>query len=218
MKLSKDTLNLLKNFASINGSLYLKEGTTLSTVSEGKNVMVSAEIPESFPVDFGIYDLNEFLRVVAIFPDAGLEFNDKSVIISDGTNVITYFGAGEGIVKPAPSTVKWPGTDVSCSLVQQQFDTIRETSSALKASSVSFIGSKGKLKIVVGDKKNKTANAYDVVIGESPIDFQANFKVENFKMIPGDYDVEISSKKIARFTNKKIDYTMFVAIEADSTF
>lgn len=218
MKLSKETLTLLKNFSSINGSLYLKEGNTLSTVSEGNVVLAITQIPETFSVNFGIYDLNEFLRVLAIFPDANLEFNDKFVLISDNKNKIKYFGAGEGIVKPPPSSIKWPGTDVKCTLNQNQFDRIRETSSALKATNVAFIGLDNELKIVVGDKKNKTANAYEVVIGESDINFQANFKVEYLKMIPGDYTMEISSKKIARFINQKIDYTMFVAIEADSSF
>ena len=66
MQLSKETLNLIKNFASINGSLMLKSGNKLATISEGKNVMAEVTITETFPSDFGIYDLHEFLGVTSL--------------------------------------------------------------------------------------------------------------------------------------------------------
>ena len=219
MNLSKETLTLIRNFAGINGSIMLKEGNTLATISEGKNVMAMATIPESFPQDFGIYDLNEFLGAVGIFSNTVLDFQDKFVTISDGgTSKIKYFAAGEGIVKAAPSTIKFPEPDVSFTLTHEQLAMILKTSSALKAGDVAITGDGSTLRVIVSDKKNATSNAYQVDLGATDQEFKANLKVENLKMLPGDYEVAISSKKISRFKNTTADLTYYVAIEADSEF
>lgn len=219
MNLSKETLILIRNFAGINGSIVLKEGNTLATISEGKNVMAQATIAESFPQDFGIYDLNEFLGAVSIFDNPVLDFSDKYVKISDGgTSNIKYFAAGEGIVKPAPSTIKFPEPDVTFNLTHDQLAMILKTSSALKAGDVSIQGDGTTLRVVVSDKKNATSNAYQVDIGTTDQEFKANLKVENLKMLPGDYEVSVSNKKISRFKNAATDLTYYVAIEADSEF
>lgn len=219
MNLSKETLTLIRNFAAINGSLMLKEGNVLATISEGKNVMAQATIPESFPCDFGIYDLSEFLGVVSIFSNATLDFKDKFVSISDGgKSKIKYFAAGEGIVKAAPSTIKFPTPDVSFTLTADQFEMIRKTSSVLKAGDVSIVGDGSILQAIVSDKKNATSNAYTVDLGSTDSTFKANIKVENLKMLPGEYAVEISSKKISRFKNTASDLVYYIAVESDSEF
>lgn len=219
MELSKDTLALIKNFASINGSLMLKAGNKLATISEGKNVMAEVSISEDLPLDFGIYDLNEFLNVVSLFQTTNLEFSEKYVMVSDGgSSKIKYFAAGEGVVKAAPTTIKFPGADVNFTLEAAQLAMIQRTSSVLKASDVSIVGIDGALKVIVSDKKNDTSNAYEVTIGETDEIFKANLKVENLKMVPNDYEVSISKKKISKFKHTASDLTYYVAIEADSEF
>lgn len=219
MNLSKETLALIRNFAGINGSIMFKAGSTLSTISEGKNVMASTSITESFPSDFGIYDLGEFLGAVGIFQNTVLDFHDKYVTISDGGKAkIKYFAAGEGIVKSAPATIKFPAPDVEFNLSAESLAMILKTSSALKAGDVSIAGDGTTLKVIVSDKKNATSNAYEVEIGETSETFKANLKVENLKMLPGDYQVAISNKKISRFKSAASDLTYYVAIEADSEF
>ena len=219
MELSKETLALIKNFAGINGSLMLKAGNKLATISEGKNVMAEATIAETLPRDFGIYDLNEFLNVVSLFPTTNLDFTEKYVMVSDGgKSKIKYFAAGEGVVKAAPSTIKFPGGDVTFTLEAAQLAMIQRTSSVLKATDVSIVGADGVLKVMVSDKKNDTSNAYEVAIGETDETFKANLKVENLKMLPNDYEVSISKKKISKFKHTASDLTYYVAIEADSEF
>jgi hypothetical protein len=219
MNLSKETLNLIKNFSSINGSLMIKRGNKLSTISEGKNVMAEAEVIENFPVDFGIYDVNEFLNVVSIFPNLNLQFDEKFVIVSENDEShIKYFAAGEGVVKAAPTTIKFPGADVSFELSTAQIAMIQKVSSALKTSDVIFEGADGKLRVVISDKKNDTANAYSMSLGEAAIDFKANLKIENLKIMPGDYEVSISKKKITKFKNKNLNLVYYIAIESDSQF
>ena len=218
MELSKETLSLIKNFAGINGSLMLKQGNKLSTISEGKNIMAEVSIGEDLPMDFGIYDLNEFLNVVSLFSTTQLDFSEKYVMVSDGgSSKIKYFAAGEGVVKSAPSTIKFPQPDVEFKIDAAQLAMILKTSSALKASDLSIVGDGATLKVLVSDKKNDTSNAYEVTIGKTEETFKANLKVENLKMLPGDYDVAISKKKISRFKSAT-DLTYFVAVEADSEF
>lgn len=219
MELSKETLALVKNFAGINGSIMLKAGNRLATISEGKNVMAEASITETLPIDFGIYDLNEFLNVVSLFQTTALDFSEKYVLVSDGgASRIKYFAAGEGVVKAPPTTIKFPGADVSFNLDAAQLAMIQRTSSVLKASDVSIVGADGNLKIIVSDKKNDTSNAYEVIIGKTDETFRANIKVENLKMLPNDYQVSISKKKISKFKHTASDLTYYIAIEADSEF
>ena len=92
MKLSKDTLALFKNYASINSNLLLKQGNKLSTISSQKNVMSDVTVTESFPVDFGIYDLNEFLGAMSIFEDPELTFDAKVCKITQGNMSIVRAG------------------------------------------------------------------------------------------------------------------------------
>ena len=219
MKLSKSTLTIIKNFAAINGSIVLKAGDKLTTISEGKNVMAEATVEDTFPLDFGIYDVNEFLSVVSLFSNTELDFNEKYVVVSDGgANKIKYFAAGEGIVKPAPSNIRFPSPEIEFSLAADQLTMILKTASVLKSNDVSFVGADGKLSVLVADKKNDTSNAYTVELGETDRDFVCNLKVENLKFIQGDYEVAISSKKITRFKNSQIDLTYYVAAETDSSF
>ena len=219
MQLSKETLTLIKNFATINGSLMIKKGDKLSTISEGKNVMAEAVIGESFPMDFGIYDLNEFLNVISLFPNTDLDFSEKYVMVSEGGNSrIKYFAAGEGIVKAAPNTIKFPSADITFDLDSSQLAMIQKVSSALKTSDVIITGDGSNLRVVVADKKNDTSNAYDVTLGTTDLTFKANLKIENIKVLPGDYEVAISKKKISRFKHKSTDLTYYIAIEADSEF
>lgn len=218
MQLSKETLSLIKNFAGINGSLMFKQGNKLSTISEGKNIMAEVTIDEDMPMDFGIYDLNEFLNVVSLFSTTQLDFSEKYVMVSDGgSSKIKYFAAGEGVVKSAPSTIKFPQPDVEFKIDAAQLAMILKTSSALKASDLSIVGDGTTLKVLVSDKKNDTSNAYEVTIGTTEETFKANLKVENLKMLPGDYEVAISKKKISRFKGTT-DLTYYVAVEADSEF
>jgi hypothetical protein len=219
MQLSKETLSLIRNFSSINGSLMIKSGNKLSTISEGKNVMAEAMIEETFPQDFAIYDLNEFMNVVSLFPSTDLDFNEKYVIVSEGGDSrIKYFAAGEGIVKPTPSTIKFPSPEISFELSSAQLAMIQKVSSALKTSDVSVVGDGSRIRVAVSDKKNDTSNAYDTLVGTTTQEFRANFKIENIKVMPGDYEVSISKKKISRFKNKNCELTYYIAVESDSTF
>lgn len=216
MKLSKETVGLIKNFAGINSNLLLKAGNKLATISGQKNVMADAVVTETFP-DFGIYDLNEFLGAMSLFEDPELTFNDKWVTIEQGGNSIKYFAAEASVLTAPQKAITFPDPEIEFNMSANMLSMIQRTASVLRASDVSIVGDGSTMTVVVGDKKNTTGNSYNSVVGASDKKFKVNLKVENLKMLPGDYAVAISSKKISRFKGTG-DLVYYVAVEADSTF
>jgi hypothetical protein len=218
MKLSKDTVGLFKNFAGINSNLLLKQGNKLATISTQKNVMSDTVVAESFPADFGIYDLNEFLGAMSLFEDPELDFSDKFVTIKEGGASIKYFAAEVGNLVVPQKAIVFPEAEIEFTLTSTMLNMIQKTSSVLRATDLQIVGDGSKMVIQVGDKKNATGNTYNAQVGSTDKEFKVNLKVENLKMLPGDYLVSISSKKISRFKATSSELVYYVAVEADSVF
>jgi ribosomal protein L28 len=217
MKLSKETVSLIKNFAGINSNLLLKSGNKLATISSQKNVMADATVTETFP-DFGIYDLNEFLGAMSLFDDPELDFQEKYVSISQGSMKIKFFAADASVLVAPQKAITFPEAEINFSMTAAMLNMINKTASVLRASDVSIVGDGTTITAVVGDKKNVTGNSFSEPVGATDKTFKVNLKVENLKMLPGDYEVSISSKKISRFKSPSSDLVYYVAVEADSTF
>lgn len=218
MKLSKETVNLFKNFAGINSNIMLKTGNELSTISAQKNVMADTTVSETFPRDFGIYDLNEFLGAMSLFEDPELEFSEKFVHIKDGNSSVKFFAADPSILTLPSRKINFPEAEIEFTLTSAMLSMIIRTASVLRASDLQIVGDGTTITVQVGDKKNVTGNSYSAKVGTTDKTFSANLKVENLKMLPGDYVVSISSKKISRFKSTASELVYYVAVEADSTF
>ena len=220
MKLSPETITILKNFASINQSILVKRGSKLSTISVMKNILAEAEVKESFPKDFAIYDLNQFLNGLGLHQDPDLDFeNNSHVIIREGKRRVKYFFADpDVIVTPPDKELKLPTEDVSFQLEHSQLDKLIKASAVYQLPDLSAIGEDGVVKLVVRDKKNDTSNEFSIIVGETNDNFTFNFKVENIKIIPGTYDVTVSQKLLSKFTNPKYNLTYYVALEPDSNY
>ena len=218
MKLSKDTVALFKNFAGINSNLLLKQGNKLATISSQKNVMSDTVVTETFPSDFGIYDLNEFLGAMSLFEDPELDFSEKFVTIKEGGASIKYFAADPSVLTAPQKAITFPNADIEFTLTATMLNMIQKTASVLRATDLIIVGDGSTMSIQVGDKKNATGNTYNAQVGSTDKTFKVFVKVENLKMLPGDYLVSISSKKISRFKATSSDLVYYVAVEADSTF
>tara|TARA_A100001037_G_scaffold2405_1_gene2169 strand:- start:1755 stop:2420 length:666 start_codon:yes stop_codon:yes gene_type:complete len=220
MKLSDKTVNLLKNFSNINQSILFKEGSKLRTISVMKNILAEAEVNESFPKDFGIYDLNQFLNGMGLHQNPDLDFtNDNHVVIKEGRMRSKYFFADPSvIVTPPDKNLDLPSEDVSFELNTQQLDRLLKAAGIYQLPDLSVIGKAGVVKILVRDKKNDTSNDFAITVGETDKEFVFNFKVENIKIIPGTYDVVVSQKLLSRFKCKDYELTYFIALEPDSSF
>lgn len=220
MKLSESTISLLKNFSSINQSLLFKEGNKLRTISVMKNILVEANVSETFPKDFGIYDLNQFLNGLSLHSSPDLDFeNDQYVVIKEGKSRSKYFFADPSvIVAPPEKEITLPSEDVCFVLTSQQLEKLKKAASVYQLPDISAIGENGVVKLVARDKKNDTSNDFSIVVGETDENFVFNFKEENLKIVPGNYDVVVSSKLLSRFSNQNIDVEYYIALEPDSTF
>ena len=220
MKLSDKTLSLLKNFSGINQSILFKEGDKLRTISVMKNILAEATITETFPKDFGIYDLNQFLNGLNLHQTPELDFeNDKYVMIREGKSRSKYFFADPSvIVTPPDKEIVLPSEDVCFVLNTQQLDKLLKAAAIYQLPDLSAVGEAGVVKLVVRDKKNDTSNDFSIVVGETDSIFTFNFKVENIKILPGSYDVVISQKLLSQFTSTDRDLKYWIALEPDSQF
>jgi hypothetical protein len=218
MKLSKPTLALLRNFATINSNLLIKPGQSLSTINNAKNVIADGTVTETFETEFGIYDLNEFLGVVGLFTDPDITFTEKTATIKEAGSSVRFYSADASVLTTPSKKVNFPAPDIEFALSATQLSTILKTASVLRGTDVSVVGKDGKLTVEVGDIKNATANGFTLDIGETDKEFSANIKVENLKLMPINYTVSISSKKISRFQSEDDTLTVFVALESSSVF
>jgi len=220
MKLSESTVSLLKNFSSINQSILFKEGQKLRSISVMKNILVEANVSEEFPKDFGIYDLNQFLNGLSLHSSPDLDFgNDQYVVIKEGRSRSKYFFADPSvIVAPPEKEITLPTEDVCFQLTSQQLEKLKKAASVYQLPDISVIGENGVIKLVARDKKNDTSNDFSIIVGETNSEFVFNFKEENLKIVPGNYDVVVSEKLLSRFQNQNIDVTYYIALEPDSTF
>ena len=220
MKLSDNALAILKNFAGINNSILVKQGNKLRTISVAKNILAEAEIKEEFPRDFAIYDLNQFLNGLSLHQDPDLDFNQDSYLsIKEGKRRVKYFFADPNvIIAPPEKEITLPSQDVCFQLDSVTLDKLVKAAAVYQLPDMSAIGENGVIKLVVRDKKNDTSNEYAIVVGETSDEFEFNFKVENIKIIPGAYEVVVSSKLLSQFTNTQHNLKYYIALEPDSSF
>jgi hypothetical protein len=220
MKLTNETINVLKNFSTINQNLVIKEGSSISTMSAMKNIIAKATVEEKFEKEFAIYDLNEFLSALSLFTNPNLDFNDDYVVMTeDGSNgkKLKYWYSDPSVVTSPTKEVTMPSTEIEFNLSS---DTLSEVTKAAAVIGVpDMVLESGELRVT--DKKNDTANSYStVVIDNNDIteSYKFWFKVENLKLLPGSYDVQVSAKKISYFKNSNFDIEYFIALEPESSY
>jgi hypothetical protein len=220
MKLSENTLTILKNFSGINQSILFKEGNKLRTISVAKNILAEATITEEFPKDFGIYDLNQFLNGMGLHKNPELNFdNDGYVVIREGKMRSKYFFADPNvIITPPEKEIEFPTGDVCFELRTEQLDRLLKAAAVYQIPDISAVGGAGVVKLVVRDKKNDTSNDFSIVVGETDNEFCFNFKVENLKILNGSYEVVVSRKLLSKFESKNHNLIYWIALEPDSQF
>ena len=216
MKLSDETKEILKNFSTINQNLVIKEGSSISTMSAMKNIVANAKVTEKFPKEFAIYDLNEFLAALSLFANPELDFKDDFVLITEESKSLKYWYSDPSVVTTPQKEITMPSVEISYKLSSSTLSEVQKAAAVIGAPDMLL--ENGKLKVT--DKKNSTANDY-----WTPLDVDKNdakykfwFKVENLKIIPGTYDVEMSAKKISRFKNTSVDVEYFIALEPESSY
>ena len=210
MKLSEQTVNILKNFSTINQNILVKEGSQLRTMSTMKNILAEAPVTEDFPQDFGVYDLNEFLGVLTLVKGAEIEFGDSYLTVNGGKTKVRYFYSDPSILTTPPETFNAPECDVTFNVTQTVLANVLKASAVMQLPDVVF--SNGK--IVATDLKNVTSNNFTEDLDSSG-DFEFHFKADNLKMIPGDYQVSASTTaQVSSWVGGEASY--WIAMEAIS--
>ena len=223
MELNDGTLQVLKNFSGINQNILIKEGNTLRTISEARTVLARAAVQEQFPKNFGIYDLNEFIGVLSLVDTPRLKFDDDYVTIGDSTgrSKVKYFFSAEEMLTTPQKDITMPDAEVKFVLTNDTLNKLKRAAAALGHSEVSISNNNGVLSLSVVETQNSTSNTFSMDI-DGEYNQEANFKfvlnIANLKILPGDYDVEISSKLITQFSHKEHDVQYWIALEKTSTY
>ena len=216
MKLSDNTISVLKNYSTINQNLMINMGSTLSTMSAMKNIVAQATVEETFEQDVAIYDLNEFLACISLFQNLVLDFQDDFVIMKgESNNSLKYWYSDPSVVTTVSSAIEMPECEVNFTLSTEQLSDITKAAATIGAPDMVLEG--GNLRVT--DKKNDTANSYSMNVFErGDADYKFWFKVENLKLMSGTYDVNVSSNKISNFKNTNADIEYFIALEPESYY
>ena len=223
MKLSNETVTVLKNFSTINQNLVIKPGNNISTMSAMKNIVAKARVQETFVQEFAIYDLNEFLASLSLFDNPDLDFKDDFVIMSDGAH-LKYWYSDPSVVTTPMKDVTMPESEVSFTLESNMLSDVQKAAAVIGAPDMVLEAmSVGVAVLKVTDKKNTTANDYAVKVDVNNEDgkdvpYKFWFKVENLKLLSGKYGEEVSSKNISHFVNTKVDIEYFIALEPESSY
>ena len=222
MKLSPDTLAILKNFAVIQPNFMFRSGSEIKTIAEAKNIIAKATITETIPQDFGIYDVSDFLSSLSLFTDPTFDFSTdgKSVKLSEGKSSLKYYFSDEASLTYPQKDITMPPTDASFVLTADVLKNLLRATSLLSVSTVSVENSSDGVSISVKDAKNSTSNSYSTEVegNSNGHTFKFHFDISNFKILPGDYDVSISGKLISHFKHKTLPIEYWIALEKSSTY
>lgn len=219
MKLSENTINILKNFATINPSLLVYPGNSITTMSPVKSIYAKANVEESFPTKFAIYELSKFLGVTSLFKEPELDFGERQVKIVSGRQSVNYTYADSSmIVAPDPNKdINFPAADVEFSISQEELQKVVRATGVLQLPDIAVAGDGSTILVTATNSKNPTADVFSIEVGTTDKTFNMVFKVDNIvKLISGNYEVKISSKGLSKWTTDKVTY--FVATEANSNF
>lgn len=219
MKLSENTINILKNFSTINPSLLVNPGDTIATVSPAKSIFAKATVEETFPTRFAIYELAKFLGVTSLFREPELNFGDKQVTIVSGRQSVNYTYADPSmIVAPDPNKdINFPAAEIEFSISQEELQKVVRATGVLQLPDIAVIGNQQTITVTATDSKNPTTDVFSVEVGTTDKNFNMIFKVDNIiKLISGNYDVKISSRGLSKWSTNNVVY--YVATEASSSY
>ena len=220
MKISNETLNVLKNFSTINSSLVVKAGSVIRTVSPVKNILAEYTCTESFEQNFALYDLNEFLGGLTLFKDPEFVFDNPSYLtIKSGRSKVKYFFSDPSLItSPSDKQIPMDGENVEFELGEEVLSSLLKAASVSQLKDLSLISDDGEINLVVRNKDNDTSNNFSAKVGETDKEFVFNFKIENIKIIPDVYKVLVSPQNVSQFISSKYNLQYWIALEPDSTF
>jgi hypothetical protein len=221
VNLSKNTFSILKNFATLNSNLLVKPGNVIKTITPSKNGMAVVSVEETFDTEFGIWDLNKFLGVVSLFNNPNFTFGEKSVKIKNGgDSVVNYYYSEPRLLSVPTKDVNMPPVDLSIELTEKNFLELQKASSVMQLPDLIFTSDDDNIIVMVSDISDPTSNSYKITLAnsESPVpEFMFHFKMENIKILQGDYKINFANNIVGEFVNKNIPLKYWFAMEANTS-
>lgn len=219
MKISKQTFEVLKNFSEINENLLIKPGNTLQTISVMKNVLAEATVEETFDKEFAIYDLNSLLSVLSLYESPDITLGDSYLTVSQGKSSSKFWYADASLVVSPTKTITMPSSEVRVRITQSNYTDLLKASNIMQLNDIGLVSDGDTVNLIATDKKNQTSNQFNVEVAEgNGTKFNFYFKRDNLRMIPGEYDLTVSSKNISHWVNANKNLQYWVALETDSTY
>jgi hypothetical protein len=219
LKLTKETVEILKSFSIINSNLVIRPGNKFSTLSSNKAIMAEYEGVDKFDETVAIFNLSEFLGVYSYFTDPEIDFDTKMLTISQNKQQVKYLYADENVLIVPKKSITMPTIDVTVNLTKDLIAQLQKMASILSVEDFAIVGDGKSVFAQVLDKKNPSANTFEIDLEvDNPQTFTIFFKIDNMRMYPADYKVEISSKKISKWSAQGLNLIVYIAAEADSTF
>lgn len=195
MKISNETLSILKNFASINTNIIFKPGTTIATIANTSNIFAKATIKENIPNQFAIYDLNSLLAMLTLMENQDVSFGDKSITVSSDKGKFEYFYSNPEVVKGAPDGSIQSVDVYKFKLAAEDIQMIMKAAAITGAPTISVTCSNQSVSLVVGDRKNNSSNNFKRTLGTSFEEFDIFISVGNLKVIPEAYEVSVAKSE-----------------------
>ena len=217
MKLNSNTTQILKNFSSINQNIMIKQGNQVRTISPTKSVLARAFLNQEFDSTFAIYDLSRFLGTVSLFNEPELTLKESYVEITEGSNKFKYAFSDPSLIMVAPDKeIELPNPEVCFTLTEDALNRVMKALSVSQLPDIAVTGIEGRILLQAVDTKGATNDSFSVEVGETDATFRMVFRSDNIKLIPGKYDVSISSKGLSHFKGETVEY--WIAVESNSKY
>jgi len=212
VKLSKNTLTILKNFSSINSNLLIKPGSTIKTIAPSKSVFAEAIVEEEFPSEVAIWDLGQFLGVVSLFNEPEFEFDDNFVRIHSNQSSVKYFYSAPSLLTVPSKDINMPKVTHQFVVTQQTFAELMKASSVLQVSDLELTGEDGIIALSVSKKNDPSSNSYRVEVGKTSKEFSYTLQMDDLKLLPGDYTVSLTDTVVSKFSHNNMSLNYYIAV------
>ena len=227
MKLSEQTIKILKNFAGINQSILIRPGSVLSTISNAGDMLAEANIEEEFPYEIPLYDIVEFLNTLKLFQSPMLDFSNVDnmfmyIYEEDDVNFkVRYTFAKKKTINFPEKRVVLESTDIIFKFDNKTRDSVVKAANVMQLPHMIIVPGKDDKTIIieVTDVRNKSSNKFSINVDATipeKCDFKTIIKMENFKIYPTEYHVCISGKANSSFESDVIDY--YIGLDVNSSF
>jgi hypothetical protein len=217
MKLSREALAVLNNFAGINTSIVFQPGHEIRTISATRTVLGFATVPDRFPKRAAIYSLPRLLATYSLYKDAEIVFGDQSLTISEGRSTTKYTYTDPTMVfTPEERKYEMPSVDVTVKVSSTDLKSVLRAANVLELPQIAFVGEHGRCFLRAVNSKEPTADVHSIEIGETKDTFSLLIKPSHLSILPLDYTVELCAQGISKFEATNVKY--FIGLDSKSTY